>query len=186
MTPPTRLGTLRLMTTRFWTKMKLILLNALCRLMRFARNLWRPLKLVALKCLRKIGYKSRRRAQRREIITLRLTLRVLKKSIKNVRKILNLMKQRLPLYNVNEQGWYIENIIHGRGDLNETAMKIFQAVRDYRPVSVGIERGIAKQAVMSPLLDLQKKYGTRFPRRRANTRQQKQDRSGYVGASRPF
>ncbi|BCV05391.1 MAG: hypothetical protein CM15mV106_030 [uncultured marine virus] len=61
---------------------------------------------------------------------------------------------------VNEHGWYIENIIHGRWDLNETAMKIFQAVRDYRPVSVGIERGIAKQAVMSPLLDLQKKYGT--------------------------
>ena len=63
---------------------------------------------------------------------------------------------------VNEHGWYIENIIHGRWDLNETAMKIFQAVRDYRPVSVGIERGIAKQAVMSPLLDLQKKYGTFF------------------------
>jgi predicted phage terminase large subunit-like protein len=54
--------------------------------------------------------------------------------------------------------WYIENIIHGRWTLDETAMKIFQAVRDYQPVSVGIERGIAKQAVMSPLMDLQKRY----------------------------
>ena len=63
---------------------------------------------------------------------------------------------------VSEHGWFVDNIIYGRWSLNETATKIFQAVRDYRPVSVGIERGIAKQAVMSPLTDLQKKYGTFF------------------------
>ena len=54
--------------------------------------------------------------------------------------------------------WFVDNIIYGRWDLNTTAQKIFQAVRDYEPISVGIERGIAKQAVMSPLMDLQKKY----------------------------
>jgi len=58
--------------------------------------------------------------------------------------------------------WWVDNIIYGRWDLNETATKIFQAVRDYKPVSVGIERGIAKQAVMSPLMDLQKKYNKFF------------------------
>jgi predicted phage terminase large subunit-like protein len=58
--------------------------------------------------------------------------------------------------------WFIENIIYGRWTLDETAMKIFQAVRDYQPVSVGIERGIAKQAVMSPLMDLQRKHGKYF------------------------
>jgi predicted phage terminase large subunit-like protein len=58
--------------------------------------------------------------------------------------------------------WWVDNIIYGRWDLNETATKIFQAVRDYRPVSVGIERGIAKQAVMSPIMDLQKKYNKFF------------------------
>ena len=58
--------------------------------------------------------------------------------------------------------WHIENIIYGRWTLDETAMKIFQAVRDYQPTSVGIERGIAKQAVMSPLMDLQRKYGKYF------------------------
>ena len=58
--------------------------------------------------------------------------------------------------------WYIDNIIYGRWTLDETAAKIFQAVRDYQPVSVGIERGIAKQAVMSPLMDLQRKYGKYF------------------------
>ena len=63
---------------------------------------------------------------------------------------------------VSEEGWHVENIISGRWDLNETANKIFQAVRDYKPISVGIEKGIAKQAVMSPLLDLQKRYGQFF------------------------
>ena len=63
---------------------------------------------------------------------------------------------------VNENGWFVENIIYGRWGLDETATKIFQAVRDYRPISVGIEKGIAKQAVMSTLLDLMKRYGTFF------------------------
>ena len=63
---------------------------------------------------------------------------------------------------VNSNGWFVENIIYGRWTLDETAVKIFQAVRDYEPVSVGIEKGIAKQAVMSPLMDLQKRYGTFF------------------------
>lgn len=58
--------------------------------------------------------------------------------------------------------WFVENVIYGRWTLDETAMKIFQAVRDYQPVSVGIERGIAKQAVMSPLMDLQRKHGKYF------------------------
>ena len=63
---------------------------------------------------------------------------------------------------VNENGWFVENIIYGRWGLDETATKIFQAVRDYRPISVGIEKGFAKQAVMSPLMDLMKRYGTFF------------------------
>ncbi len=63
---------------------------------------------------------------------------------------------------VSPDGWYVDNIIHGRWSLDETAAKIFQAVRDYRPVSVGIERGIAKQAVMSPLTDMMKRNGRFF------------------------
>ena len=48
------------------------------------------------------------------------------------------------------------------GHLTKQQIKIFQAVRDYRPVSVGIERGIAKQAVMSPLDGLCKKDTVHF------------------------
>ena len=68
----------------------------------------------------------------------------------------------IAVVHVSTEGWVVENIIHGRWTVEETAAKIFQAVRDYQPVSVGIERGIAKQAVMKPIMDLQKKYGTFF------------------------
>ena len=81
-----------------------------------------------------------------------------KKRTKNTR----LDDTAIAVAKVNENGWFVENIIYGRWGLDETATKIFQAVRDYRPVSVGIEKGIAKQAVMSPLMDLMKRYGTFF------------------------
>ena len=58
--------------------------------------------------------------------------------------------------------WHVENIIHGRWELAETARKIFEVVRDYRPIATGIEKGIARQAVVSPLTDLMKRYGMFF------------------------
>ena len=63
---------------------------------------------------------------------------------------------------VNQDGWYIENIISGRWTFEETANKIFDAVKNYDPVSVGIEKGIARQAIMSPLTDLMKQRSKFF------------------------
>jgi len=63
----------------------------------------------------------------------------------------------IAIVKVNEEGWWIAEIVHGRWDLNTTAEMIFDAVAEYEPVTVGIEKGIAKQAVMSPLMDLQKR-----------------------------
>ena len=83
---------------------------------------------------------------------------VSKKRTKNSK----LDESAIAIVKVNENGWHLENIIHGRWDLAETARKIFEAVRDYRPISVGIERGISKQAVMSPLMDLMKQRGRFF------------------------
>ena len=83
---------------------------------------------------------------------------VSKKRTKNSK----LDESAIAVVKVNENGWHLENIIHGRWDLAETARKIFEAVRDYRPISVGIERGISKQAVMSPLIDLMKQRGRFF------------------------
>jgi predicted phage terminase large subunit-like protein len=49
--------------------------------------------------------------------------------------------------------WYVEDIDYGQWSLDETVKHIFAAVEKYRPRRVGIEKGIAQQAVMSPLQD---------------------------------
>ena len=53
--------------------------------------------------------------------------------------------------------WFVKEIIHGRWDIRETAAKILMAMRDYRPTSVGIERGALKNAVLPYLSDLMRK-----------------------------
>lgn len=64
---------------------------------------------------------------------------------------------------VSQDGkWWVKDIINGRWDLNETATKIFSAVKKYQPVAVGIEKGIARQAVTSPLADLMRRHNTFF------------------------
>ena len=77
-----------------------------------------------------------------------------KKRTKNTR----LDDTAIAVVKVNTDGWFVHDIIYGRWELNETASKIFQAINQYRPVSVGIERGFARQAVMSPLHDLMKRH----------------------------
>ena len=77
-------------------------------------------------------------------------------------KTKNLDNTSIAVVKVGSQGWWVKDIITGRWSLDQTAQKIFQAVRDYQPISVGIEKGIARQAVMSPLTDLMKKYSRFF------------------------
>jgi predicted phage terminase large subunit-like protein len=64
---------------------------------------------------------------------------------------------------VDYQGhWWVEEIVHGRWTLDQTAEHIFNLVEKYRPVKVGIEKGIAKQAVMSPLTDMMRRRNRHF------------------------
>lgn len=63
---------------------------------------------------------------------------------------------------VGQNGWHVLDMISGRWTLNETAAKIFQTVDKYSATRVGIEKGIAKQAVSSPLNDLMKRTGKFF------------------------
>lgn len=58
-------------------------------------------------------------------------------------------------------GWWVADIIYGRWDIKKTANKIFQAVKYYQPVSVGIEKGALRNAVLPYLTDLMKS-GQRF------------------------
>ena len=64
---------------------------------------------------------------------------------------------------VDDNGvWWIEDIQFGRWTLDETAERIFRAVAEYRPPSVGIEKGIGQQAVMGPLGDLMRRTARVF------------------------
>ena len=64
---------------------------------------------------------------------------------------------------VDENGvWWVEDIQFGRWALDETAERIFKAVAEYRPPAVGIEKGIAQQAVMQPLSDLMRRTARVF------------------------
>ena len=59
---------------------------------------------------------------------------------------------------VDDSGtWWVEDIQYGRWTLDETAQNIFKAVEKYKPISVGIEKGIAQQAVMNPLQDVMRR-----------------------------
>ena len=56
----------------------------------------------------------------------------------------------------NEDGWWVADIIYGRWDIKKTAKKIFDAVNHYKPISVGIEKGALKNAVLPYLTDIMK------------------------------
>ena len=62
----------------------------------------------------------------------------------------------------NEDGWWVADIVYGRWDVKETAKKIFDIVKKYEPVAVGIEKGIARQAVMPYLSDIMRRTQTFF------------------------
>jgi len=56
----------------------------------------------------------------------------------------------------NTDGWWVAEIVYGRWDIKKTAKKIFDAVAKYKPVSVGIEKGALKNAVLPYLTDIMK------------------------------
>ena len=56
--------------------------------------------------------------------------------------------------------WWVKSIEHGRWDIKDTAQKILDIIRDYRPQSIGIEKGALKNAVLPYLSDLMRKYNT--------------------------
>lgn len=68
----------------------------------------------------------------------------------------------IAIVKVSENGWWVADIIYGRWTFEQTANKIFEAVKHYDPIAVGIEKGIARQAIMSPLSDLMRQRSRFF------------------------
>lgn len=81
--------------------------------------------------------------------------------------------------------WWVEDIIYGQWSLDETCQKIFDAVEKYKPIKVGMERGIAQQAVMSPMSDLMRRRGRLFRvELLTHGNQKKEDRIAWALAGR--
>lgn len=68
----------------------------------------------------------------------------------------------LALIKVHDKGYHVERVWHGKWDTRETALRIVKAFRDYRPVKVGIEQGMSKNAVGPYLEELMVQYGLYF------------------------
>jgi hypothetical protein len=66
---------------------------------------------------------------------------------------------------IHAKGWHIERIYHGKWDVRECALRIIKAWRDHGCPPIGIERGVAKNAVCGEdgysgyLGELMHKYG---------------------------
>lgn len=58
--------------------------------------------------------------------------------------------------------WFVDKIEYGRWGIDETAMRIIKNVNEYKPVAVGLEKGMARQAVLGPLEKLMRQYNTYF------------------------
>jgi len=59
---------------------------------------------------------------------------------------------------VTPDGWWTKEIIHGRWEVRETALRIFSAAKSVQTMRVGIEKGMAFDAVMPYLTDLMRQY----------------------------
>jgi len=51
------------------------------------------------------------------------------------------------------KGWFVHEIISGRWDIRETALRILRAAQQYRPASVGVEKGSLFNAIQPYLED---------------------------------
>lgn len=76
--------------------------------------------------------------------------------------IKKLDEHAISIVEVSPSGWFVHEIIHGRWDVRETSMRIIKAAKDYSPVAVGIERGIAYNACL-PYLEDQMKRMSIYP-----------------------
>jgi len=77
-------------------------------------------------------------------------------------KTRHLDESAISIVKVSTLGWWVADIVHGRWGVEDTARRIFEAVRDYKPISVGIEKGIAKNAVLPYITTLMKEKNRFF------------------------
>jgi len=71
----------------------------------------------------------------------------------------HLDESAIAIVKIHQEGWWIDHIEVGRWDVKATADKILKIAKQYDVKLVGIERGMAKNAVLPYLQDLMRRYG---------------------------
>jgi predicted phage terminase large subunit-like protein len=71
----------------------------------------------------------------------------------------HLDESAIAVVRIHQDGWWIDHIEVGRWDVKNTADKILKIAKQYDVKLVGIERGMAKNAVLPYLQDLMRRYG---------------------------
>lgn len=67
----------------------------------------------------------------------------------------------IAIVKVTDDGtWWVNKIEHGRWDIKDTCMRILKNIKEFQPLSVGIERGTAKNAALTILQDMMRQYNT--------------------------
>ena len=83
-------------------------------------------------------------------------------AVESGRKITKLDDHAIAIVLNHAGGWCIADIVHGRWDTRETALRIVKSYRDFRPVRLGIEKGMARNAVLPYLSDEMNRLGIYF------------------------
>jgi phage terminase large subunit-like protein len=68
-------------------------------------------------------------------------------------KATRLDETAISVVEVDEKGWHVHDIVTGRWNVRETAIRILRTAQKYQPRLVGIERGALKNALMPYLQD---------------------------------
>jgi|TARA_B100000745_G_scaffold28257_1_gene18124 phage terminase large subunit-like protein len=75
-------------------------------------------------------------------------------------KIKRLDETAISVVEITTEGWHCHEIITGRWNVRETAVRILRAAQKYKPRAVGIERGALKNALMPYLQDNMRRLNT--------------------------
>ena len=73
----------------------------------------------------------------------------------------HLDEHAIAIVKISDDGsWWVRKIEHGRWDIKETSIRLLKNIKEYKPIAVGCEKGMAKNAVLPYLTDMMRKYNT--------------------------
>jgi predicted phage terminase large subunit-like protein len=77
----------------------------------------------------------------------------------NTNKKAHLDQTAVAIVKVHTKGWWVKEILYGRWDVRETAVRIIKAARDNQVKIIGIEKGALKNAVTPYIRELMQRTG---------------------------